>query len=74
MNNTNFTDAQIAAFTVAAEAMKANDMDYWPHALLGLEGTDYLLACMEDGAIYVVHTNETCSFKDFVKVHKILGA
>ena len=52
--------------------MQANNMDYWPHALKGLEGTDYLLADMDDG-IYVVHTNETCSMKDFVKVQLILG-
>lgn len=73
MNNTKFSDAQIAGFTVAAEAIKANDMDYWPHELLGLDGTNYMLACMEDDAVWIVDTNDRCSFKDFVKVQKILG-
>lgn len=73
MNNTKFSDEQIVAFTVAAEAIKANDMDYWPHALKGLENTDYMLAVMEDNAVWLVDQNKSCSFKDFVKVQKILG-
>lgn len=73
MNNTKFSDAQIVAFTVAAEAIKANDMDYWPHDLLGLKGSDYMLACMEDDCVWLVDQNNSCSFKDFVKVQKILG-
>jgi len=74
-NNTNFSDAQIAAFTLAAEAMKENGMDYWPSKLLGLPEC-FTLLCVMDDSIWLVDLTHSWrnEFSDeSIRVQKILG-
>jgi hypothetical protein len=73
MNNTQFTDAQIAAFILAAEAMQENYMDYWPLDLLGLP-SEFSLYSMEDDSIWLVNTNNSGSMRDATKIQMILGS
>ena len=72
MNNTQFSDKQITAFTVAAEAMKENGMDYWPHALLGLSD-QFALYCMEDDCYWIVNHSEAVSMGAAKKLQMILS-
>lgn len=73
MNNTAFSDEQLAAFIKAAEAMKANYMDYWPSTLKGLTG-NYSLYSMEDDSVWLVDTKDSTSMRDAEKIQLILAA
>lgn len=60
---------------LAAEAMIANDMDYWPHGLIdypATDETDYCLYSYEDG-IWLVDTKSTCLMNDAVQLVKVMS-
>lgn len=64
-----------AEMVLAAEAMIANDMDYWPYGLIDYpvsEDADYCLYSFEDG-VWLVDTNNTCSMNDAIKLVKVLS-
>lgn len=67
------------ALALAAEAMIANDMDYWPYGLIDYpaplkEGdTDYCLYNYEDG-VWLVDTNNTCDMFQAIKLVKVMSA
>jgi hypothetical protein len=60
---------------LAAEAMIADDMDYWPYGLIDYpvsENADYCLYSYEDG-VWLVDTNNTCSMKEAIKLALVLS-
>lgn len=63
------------AMTLAAEAMIANDMDYWPYGLIDYpvsDDADYCLYSFADG-VWLVDTNNTCRMDDAIKLVKVLS-
>jgi hypothetical protein len=66
-----------AEMVLAAEAMQANNMDYWPYGLIDYpvsEDADYCLYNYFDEGVWLVHTNNTCSMGEAIKLVKVLSA
>lgn len=60
---------------LAAQAMLANDMDYWPYGLIGYpvsENADYCLYSFDDG-VWLVDVNDSCSMGDAIKLALVLS-
>lgn len=63
------------AMVLAADAMIANDMDYWSYGLIDYpqsEGTDYCLYTYDDG-VWMVDTNNTCTMDEAKQLVKVLS-
>lgn len=63
------------AMVLAAEAMIANGIDYWPYGLIDYpvsEDADYCLYSFEDG-VWLVDTNDTCSMNRAIKLVRVLS-